>query len=60
LIWLQSFSFPAKDLEFLQFDEEGGVFYAETHTGADTTEAAIPTEAEAIAAEDTFLLHIRS
>jgi len=62
LKWLQRFSFPEADLEFLQFDNEGGVFYADTHSvelvaGAesDTT----PGVSSGIQPEDTFRLHSR-
>ena len=61
LRWLQSFSFPEQDLEYLRFDETGGVLYADTHTvdSAGTEAIAGSTEVSAIAPEDTFRLHSR-
>jgi len=61
LRWLQSFSFPEQDLEYLRFDEAGGVLYADTNTvdHADTEVAEGTTEVSTIAPEDTFRLHSR-
>ena len=59
LRWLQRLSFPEADLEFLRFDNEGGVLYADTHNielAADEGAAASPG-VSGIQPADTFQLH---
>lgn len=64
LQWLQDFSFPATDLDLIEVDDEGGVFYADTllpdpdHVAASASSG--PTLAEAAPTttlDDAFLLH---
>jgi hypothetical protein len=61
LEWLQRFSFPESDLEYLQVDSEGGIHYADTFLpeGAPDGETTAAPQTEAIAPTDTFLLHSR-
>jgi hypothetical protein len=61
LQWLQRFSFPENDLDFLQLDRDGGVFYADTfELELAASEAPSGTQLpEAITPTDTFLLHSR-
>ena len=59
--WLQSFSFAQPDLDFLEVDSEGGVFYSDSFPPADPEEAAAgdaeAPAAEAITAAEAFTLH---
>lgn len=66
LRWLQGFSFPESDLETLQIDDNGGVFYADTNlpnpdqlAAGDMDSAAITEEAPTATLDDAFLLHSR-
>lgn len=59
LEWLQNFTFPTSDVEFLHVDASGGIFYVDTFlpdSVEETTnsEASGSPEAEAIAPADTF------
>jgi PKD repeat protein len=64
--WLHGFAFPAKDLESIVIDDEGGIFYvdpapiepAAEGEQAPAADGASP-EPAASAAEDAFLLHSR-
>jgi len=69
--WLKRFEFPAADLEHIQVDDEGAVFYAEPvpefpeespesaqGPGADDG-GSEPATAAAAAADNAFLLHSR-
>ena len=65
LHWLQGFSFPEADLETLQVDDEGGVFYGDTLLpDPEQIENAqsgptLPEEAPVATLDDAFLLHSR-
>lgn len=61
LKWLQRFSFPESDLDYLQLDKDGGVYYADTFEMEQATSDTSPGSQlpEAIAPSDTFLLHSR-
>ena len=62
LHWLQGFSFPEADLETLQVDDEGGVFYGDTLLpDPEQIENAqsgptLPEEAPVATLDDAFLL----
>ncbi|MEY4717873.1 MAG: hypothetical protein RL563_491, partial [Pseudomonadota bacterium] len=60
LAWLNSFDFPEADLEVLAVDDEGGIFYQDTHkpkpiTGA--TSSTSITTASTLPLVDAFKLH---
>ena len=63
LRWLQDFSFPAADAQFLDADSEGNIFYADTFVVEEAAEAssseAGPEAAPATTLDDAFLLHSR-
>ena len=58
LAWLQSFSFPAEDIESIEIDANGGVFYADPPPGE--SEGAVDDGAptfEAVEPAEVFRLH---
>jgi hypothetical protein len=58
LEWLHSFSFHESDLEFIYFDNEGGVFYQETDLPEQIDPASSADGGPVIeAAADVFALH---
>lgn len=61
LEWLQRFSFPENDLDYLQVDHEGGVYYADTFLPEEASGATTATtpQTDPIAPADTFQLHSR-
>ncbi len=64
LRWLQDFSFPAQDVNTLNADDEGNVFYGDTHRPENTRQKKSVTAPEIEAApattlDDAFLLHSR-
>ena len=59
LKWLHGFSFTEHDLEYLDIDDEGGVFYSDTFLpdeGSATTLSTIE-QPQAITPSDAFTLH---
>jgi len=66
LRWLQDFSFPEADLDTIEIDDEGGVFYGDTLLpDPEQVEAAasagptLPADAPAATLDDAFFLHSR-
>ncbi|MEX6502909.1 Ig-like domain-containing protein [Pseudomonas zhanjiangensis] len=61
LEWLQRFSIPMEDFDYLRVDPEGGVYYQDTELPEPVEEAepVLPAQPEAVAPEQTFLLHSR-
>ena len=64
LRWLQDFSFPAEDVNTLNADNEGNIFYGDTHRPENTRQeksAAAPAieAAPSTTLVDAFLLHSR-
>jgi len=65
LRWLQDFSFPEADLETLQVDDEGSVFYGDTilpdpeHIENALSGPTLPAEAPVATLDDAFSLHSR-
>ena len=62
LQWLQHISFPEADVEFLQVDANGGIFYADTKLPEPVEEQQgaeenVFPDSETISASETFLLH---
>jgi len=57
LRWLQSFDFPAKDLEHLTFDPDGSVLYVDSHTIDEAPPLTDSGSALDIPANMTFKLH---
>ncbi|NRB40264.1 MAG: tandem-95 repeat protein [Pseudomonadales bacterium] len=61
--WLQSFSFPSADIDYLHADKEGAIYYIDT----ETVEAPVEVSAEELAAmqsttaaaDNAFALHSR-
>jgi hypothetical protein len=67
LRWLQDFSFPEADLETIEVDDEGNVFYGDTLLpdpeevdGAASAGPTLPANAPTATLDDAFLLHSRS
>ena len=66
LRWLQDFSFPEADLETIEVDDEGNVFYGDTLLpdtenveGSESAGPTLPSEAPAATLDDAFSLHSR-
>ena len=66
LRWLQEFSFPEADLDTIEVDDQGGVFYGDTLLpdednveGAASGGPTLPADAPAATLDDAFLLHSR-
>ncbi len=61
LEWLQRFSLPLQDYDYLQVDREGAIYYADTELPEPVEEAqeSLPAMPEAVAPEQTFFLHSR-
>jgi len=66
LRWLQDFSFPHMDLETLEIDDDGGIFYGDTllpdPAQLDAADSLDTVTADAVSQEtlaDAFLLHSR-
>ena len=66
LRWLQDFSFPEADLETIEVDGEGNVFYGDTLLpdpeeveGAASAGPTLPGDAPTATLDDAFLLHSR-
>ena len=66
LRWLQDFSFPEGDLETIEVDDEGNVFYADTLVpdpervaASESAGAAVPESAPSTTLDDAFALHSR-
>lgn len=60
LSWLRRFSFPPEDLGTLHVDNEGNVFYADTHLPDSNQKSELPAETAPVATRnDAFLLHSR-
>ncbi|WP_432696106.1 Ig-like domain-containing protein [Marinobacterium sp. YM272] len=59
--WLKRLDIPAADFEFLGVDPEGGIYYEDTvlPDEVDETSGGASFEPQAVAPEDTFLLHSR-
>ncbi|MFT6914910.1 MAG: hypothetical protein ACJAWL_001209 [Motiliproteus sp.] len=57
LAWLHRFDFTERDLEQLQVDQDGGIFYADTHTPAPVANEPAAPAIELGAADDPFTLH---
>jgi len=59
LKWLHSFSFTEHDLDFLQVDNEGAVFYSDSFLPDPGSTTTLPTieQPQAITASDAFTLH---
>jgi hypothetical protein len=59
--WLHSFAFPENDLESLQVDDDGGVFYSDTQKPKPVSGEQITASSTALTlpAVDTFQLHSR-
>jgi hypothetical protein len=67
LRWLQDFSFPEADLETIEVDDEGNVFYGDTLLpdpeevdGAASAGPTLPANAPTATLDDAFSLHSRS
>ena len=66
LRWLQDFSFPEADLDTIEVDDEGGVFYGDTLLpdpepveAGESAGPTLPAEAPVATLDDAFLLHSR-
>jgi len=66
LRWLQDFSFPEADLDTIEVDDEGGVFYGDTLLpdpepveAAESAGPTLPAEAPTATLDDAFFLHSR-
>ena len=61
LQWLQRFSLPMADIDYLRVDPQGGVYYSDTELPepVDDAEAGLPAQPQAVAPEQTFFLHSR-
>jgi len=66
LQWLQQFEFPQADLDTLEVDDEGGVYYGDTNLPDPTRQGAVassgptvPGDAPSATLDDAFLLHSR-
>jgi len=66
LRWLQDFSFPEADLETIEVDDEGNIFYGDTLLpdpeeveGAASAGPTLPGDAPTATLDDAFLLHSR-
>lgn len=61
LDWLQRFSFPESDLEFLHFDDEGAVLYVDppAEDAGEPFAATLETDSGPFDSEHTFRLHSR-
>ena len=64
LKWLQEFSFPEADLQVIQIDNEGNVFYGDTHLpdpalidSAETSGPTLPEAAPQATLDGAFELH---
>ncbi|GGO76847.1 hypothetical protein GCM10011348_05030 [Marinobacterium nitratireducens] len=61
LQWLERFDIPAVDYEFLRVDAEGAIYYEDTvlPDEVDGASGSSSFEPQAVAPEDTFVLHSR-
>ncbi len=66
LRWLQDFSFPEADLDTIEVDDEGGVFYGDTllpdpekMEASESAGPTLPADAPVATLDDAFLLHSR-
>jgi hypothetical protein len=66
LRWLQDFSFPEADLDTIEVDAEGGVFYGDTllpdpekMEASASAGPTLPADAPVATLDDAFLLHSR-
>ncbi len=58
--WLHSFSFPAKDMDYLHFDAQGGVFYADSYLPDATETASVEPGTSAMAADPNTVFSLHS
>ncbi len=66
LRWLQDFSFPEGDLDTIEIDDEGSVFYVDTLLpdpekleASESAGPTLPADAPTATLDDAFLLHSR-
>ena len=66
LRWLQDFSFPEADLDTIEVDDEGSVFYGDTllpdpekMEASESAGPTVPADAPVATLDDAFLLHSR-